>query len=117
MLGKWRAKKALQQKRPLPTGVKEFHEWSDRIIQGAQLTATTESLKYTLANIICNNCGPTVAFETDHYFISLLRKHAANQVAVHIREEIYRKKKEEQSQGAATPPQGEDAKVLEITRV
>jgi len=77
----------LLEKRPLPTGVTEFHEWSDRIISGAMLTATSESQKFALANTLIN-LGPTVAYETDHYFISVLRKHAVNQVADSMRTKI-----------------------------
>lgn len=105
-------KEQLSEKRALPTGVKEFHEWSDRIISGAMLTATEETQKYTLANILLNNCGPTIAFETDLYFIHVLRKHAVNQVADAIRKEIYANK---QKQAEVTPPPGGD--VLEIKRV
>lgn len=77
----------LQEKRPLPTGVTEFHEWADRIISGALLTATPESQKFALANTLIN-LGPTVAYETDHYFISVLRKHAVNQVADAMRNQL-----------------------------
>ena len=103
----------LQTKRPLPVGVKEFHEWSDRIIQGAMLPATTESQKYTLANVLVNSCGPAVAFESDLFFINYLRKSAVNQVAVAVRDEIYAKRK--QNQAAASAPEAPgDGKVLEI---
>lgn len=101
-------KASLEEKRPIPTGVKEFHEWSDRIISGAMLTATPESLKFALANIILNNLAPTVAFESDAYFINMLRKHAANQVADAMRAEIRDRVKarlaleEQQKQAAAT---------------
>jgi hypothetical protein len=110
MLRKWLAKRALLEKHPLPTGRKEFEEWSDRIIAGAGLIAKADSQKYVLANILCNNCGPTVAFESDHYFISMLRKHAVNQVADTIRKELY-----EQKKAAATAP--EQGNVLEPAKV
>lgn len=77
----------LQEKRPLPVGVAEFHEWSDRIISGAMLTATSESQKFALANVLLN-LGPTIAYETDLYFIHVLRKHAVNQVADAMRAKI-----------------------------
>jgi len=77
----------LQEKRPLPVGVTEFHEWADRIISGAMLTATPESQKFALANVLLN-LGPTVAYETDVYFIHVLRKHAINQVADAMRTQI-----------------------------
>lgn len=77
----------LQEKRPLPVGVTEFHEWADRIISGAMLTATPESQKFALANTLLN-LGPTIAYETDLYFIHVLRKHAVNQVADAMRAKI-----------------------------
>lgn len=77
----------LTEKRPLPVGVTEFHEWSDRIISGAMLTATPESQKFALANVLLN-LGPTIAYETDLYFIHVLRKHAINQVADAMRTQI-----------------------------
>ncbi len=108
----------VQQKRALPTGVKEFHSWADRIIQGAGITATVESQKYTLANVLVNSCGPAVAFESDLFFINYLRKSAVNQIAVAMRDEIYAsvkaRKEAEQNQSAASAPEGENGKVLEI---
>lgn len=100
-------KNRLEEKQPIPTGIKEFHEWSDRIIQGAMLPATPESQKFVLANIILNNLSPTTAFESDAYFINMLRKHAANQVADTMRNEIRERVKarlalEQQKQAEAT---------------
>lgn len=92
----------LQEKRPLPTGVTEFHEWSDRIISGACLTADSGSQKFALANTLLN-LPPTTAFETDLYFIHVLRKHAINQVADAMRIEIRdaaKKRLSEQETGA-----------------
>lgn len=100
----WGVKKQLLEKRPLPVGVKEFHEWSDRIIKAAGLISKSEDQKYVLANVICNNCGPAVAFESDAYFINYLRKVAANQVADDMRKQIYSERK--QSQAQPVPPQG-----------
>jgi hypothetical protein len=94
----------LQEKRPLPVGVKEFHDWSDRIINAAGLISRKEDQKYVLANVICNNCGPAVAFESDAYFINYLRKTAANQIADEMRKAIYADRK--QSQAQPVPPQG-----------
>lgn len=113
MSGKDVNKQELTKKRSLPTGVKEFHEWSDRIIEGAMLTATPESQKFALANILIN-LGPTIAFETDVYFIHCLRKTAVNQVADAMRTEIRDAAKarlEKQNQAATTAPIGADAKV------
>lgn len=112
-------KDTLSEKRLLPTGVTEFHEWSDRIISGAYLTATPESQKFALANIVIN-LGPTVAAESDIYFIHCLRKTAVNQVADAMRTEIREAAKarlEKQNQAEATAPTGTDAKVVEIGEV
>lgn len=112
-LFKSRIKDELLEKRPLPVGVQEFHEWSDRIIAGACLTATPESQKFTLANLLIN-LPPTTAFETDLYFIHSLRKSAANQVADSIRQEIRetvkkRLQEQEQNKAAVTAPESVDA--------
>jgi hypothetical protein len=86
--GKEANKEELNQKRALPLGVKEFHEWSDRIILGACIPgATPESIKFALADQLLH-LGPTVDFEADLYFIKCLRKFAVNQVADAMRHEI-----------------------------
>jgi len=109
---KWFTKRKLTEKRPLPVGVPEFHEWSERIISGACLpkTATRESLKFALANILIN-LPPNLAFEEDVYFIHCLRKAAANQVADFVRTDIRDRVKKEKEQNSAnvTPPNSGDA--------
>ena len=111
-------KDELTQKRALPTGVKEFEEWSDRIISGTMLSATAESQKFVLAREILD-LPRTTAFETDLYFINLLRKYAANQVAdamaVKIRDAVKARlaAEEQQKLAAVTAPVGADATVLE----
>jgi len=81
-------KDQLQEARPLPLGVKEFHEWSDRIIAGACIPgATPRSIKFALADQLLH-LGPTVDHEADIYFIKCLRKFAINQVADAMRHEI-----------------------------
>lgn len=110
----------LNEKRPLPTGVKEFHDWSDRIIAGAMLTADPESQKFALANTLLH-LSPTTAFETDLYFIHTLRKFAVNQVADAMRVEIRDRAKarlaaeeeaQKQNQAAVTPQGAADGEVL-----
>lgn len=107
---KWFTKRKLTEKQPLPVGVAEFHEWSDRIISGACLPATPDSLKFALANLVIN-LPPNVAFEEDVYFIHSLRKAAANQVADFVRTEIRDRVKKEKEQNTAnvTPPNPESA--------
>jgi len=78
--------------RPLPTGMQEFEEWSDRIISGTLLTADAESMKFALANLILH-LGPTESHKPDGYFIHSLRKYACNQIADAKRQEISAKAK------------------------
>ncbi len=73
--------------RPLPMGVTEFHEWSDRIIAGAMVPAEKMSLKFALAEMIMH-LKPTQDFCEDAYFIHCLRKGAVNQVAYAMMTEI-----------------------------
>lgn len=89
---KERLKAALTEPQELPVGLPAFHEWSDRIIAGAGLPATPESQKYCLANMLMN-LKPTIAFESDVYFIHCLRKFAINQVADEYRKETYAARK------------------------
>jgi hypothetical protein len=70
----------MNEKRPLPTGMTEFDEWSDRIISGTLLPATPNSQKFALATMLMH-LGPTVDHECDAYFIKSLRKSAINQIA------------------------------------
>lgn len=70
----------LLEPRPLPMGVKEFHEWSDRIISGAMIPgATVRDQKFALAGMVMHT-KPTESFVADGYFIQSLRKVASNQV-------------------------------------
>lgn len=77
----------LSELRPLPVGMQEFEVWSDRIISGAMLPATTESQKFALASILLG-VGQTKDHESDGYFIKCLRKGATDQIAVAKMEEI-----------------------------
>lgn len=72
--------KALNEKRPLPTGMDEFDQWADRIITGTLLPADPDSQKFALATMLMH-LGPTVDHETDLFFIKSLRKAAVNQIA------------------------------------
>lgn len=73
-------KDQLLERRPLPTGMTEWDEWADRIIAGAMLTASPESQKFALANMILH-LGPTESHKEDAFFIHTLLKTAANQIA------------------------------------
>jgi hypothetical protein len=62
-------------------GVKEFEDWSDRIISGALLHGVhLESQKATLASLLLH-LGPQEDHKADAFFIHSLRKLAVNQVA------------------------------------
>lgn len=70
----------MKELRPLPTGMQEFDEWSDRIITGTLLPANAESQKFALATMIMH-LSPTQDHECDAYFIKSLRKAAINEIA------------------------------------
>lgn len=78
--------------RPLPMGVTEFHEWSDRIIAGAMVPADTPSLKFALAEMIMH-MPPAESHQPDITFIHRLRKGAANQVAFAMMEQLRNERK------------------------
>lgn len=114
---KERLRKMTEEKRLLPTGVSEFNQWAENIISQAHLTATPDSQKYALCGLL-TELPASCASECDAYFISRLRKHAVNQVAVHLREKFYKEakerlEKEEQNQAKDTPPTTTDGQVLE----
>lgn len=77
----------MNEPRPLPMGVTEFHAWSDRIIAGSMMMADGPSLKFALAEMIMH-LKPTESHCADAYFIHCLRKAAANQVAYAMMQEI-----------------------------
>lgn len=120
IFAKRKVKDLLQERRALPTGRQEFEEWSDRIIQGAMLTATRESQKFALARELLD-LPRTTAFETDLYFINVLRKAAANQVADAMAREIRDAVKarlaaeEAKKQGEMTPPMVADEAAVQST--
>lgn len=90
----------LNEPRPLPIGVTEFHKWADRQISGAMLTCGPDedvevfklSQKYCLANLILH-LGPTESHKPDAFFIHSLHKFAANQVADAVRQKIFEERK------------------------
>lgn len=85
-------KEQMEELRPLPMGLTEFLEWSDRIIAGAMVSALPDDQRYVLANEILQ-LKPTEDHKPDKYFIHLLRKLAANQVADHWRQSYFAEKK------------------------
>lgn len=88
----------MNEPRALPMGVKEFHEWSDRIISGALIPSDDpESLKAVLASML-TSLGPTEDHKPDSYFIHLLRKAATNEVARHVFMDIKNKREAAKTQ-------------------
>lgn len=83
----------MKERQPLPIGRTQFEEWSDRIISGAMVEATTDSLKFSLASMLMH-LGPTEAIKEDGYFILSLRKAAVNQTAYSVMEELKKKQAE-----------------------
>ena len=69
----------LEEMRPLPMGLAEFTEWSDRIISGACIPgATIQSQRFSLAHMITQVRND---FECDAFFIKTLRKSCIDQIA------------------------------------
>ena len=93
----------MEELRPLPMGMKEFEEWSTRIIAGALIPTEDEtSLKAALAAMLMA-LGPTEDHKPDSFFIHSLRKAAANEVAHSVFQKIKREKeaREKEIQGVS----------------
>lgn len=106
----------MAERRPLPIGVSEFHEWSDRIISGALLPGGTddpkvfiESQKFALAGMLMH-LGPTESYKEDAYFIHSLRKVAVNQIAHAISKELHEAAKARTAAEDAAKAASEEAK-------
>lgn len=84
-------KEQLVSMRPLPIGRREFEEWSDRIISAACLTASKESQKFALSDMLLH-MKPTEDHCDDLYFVKSLRKFAVNETAVDVRKQLYEEK-------------------------
>lgn len=70
----------------LPVGLTEFNEFAERIISKAGKFADQDSLTYALAMELIHS-DPKTAF-SDDYFVTRLRKVAANQVASQVINDI-----------------------------
>ncbi len=102
----------MNERRALPTGMQEFHEWADRIISGALLSADVESQKYSLANMLLH-LGPTESYKEDAFFIHSLRKFAVNQIADAVRKDIHEQVKSRLAVEEAAKATEEAAKIAE----
>ena len=103
----------LSEQRPLPMGVAEFHVWADRIVAGAMVTATAESQKFALAEMIMH-MDPTKDHCDDGYFIKKLRKSAANQIAHFMMTTLHTQEKARLAAEEAVKPKAEN--VIEIPK-
>lgn len=96
-------KEAMQEKQPLPIGKTQFIEWTDRIISGAHIEASVESLRFSLAAMLMH-LGPTEAFKEDAFFILSLRKAAVNQTAHSMMQELKEAQEKKQAAESAAKP-------------
>lgn len=94
----------------LPVGMTEFNEFADRIISKAGNFADRDSMVYALAMELIHG-DPKTQF-SDDYFVTRLRKVAANQVASQAVNEIKQKHAEAQE---AAKKAAEEAKAAEAT--
>lgn len=89
----------------LPVGMTEFNEWADSIIDLAGEFADRDSMKYALASNVIH-MKHTADAAPKAYFVAVLRKAAANQVASAVFQDI--KIKQEEAIKAAQLKQVED---------
>lgn len=81
---------ALQEKRPLPLGMKEFEDFFARIWSGALLTfepGKEEIIKLSAKNVLANemiHLPSSQTHESDIYFINRIRKVACNQICLDV---------------------------------
>lgn len=86
LLGRFKSK--------VPTGVLEFNDWAQSIIDNYDLpTSDLDSVRYTLATIIMHSKAQD-AYMPKQYFVLTLRAAAAKQIAGHVFTEIKQKQKE-----------------------
>ena len=93
----------------LPVGMSQFETWSDSIIELSGEFADRDSMKFAIASQVMH-LGPQRSSVPKNFFVSSLRKAAANQVASQIFQDIKLKQQkmlEEQKQAevTATPDQ------------
>jgi hypothetical protein len=102
--------------RKFPVGMTEFHEWADRIIALSGNFADNDSMKFALASSLLH-MDSKIAAKPDQYFVALMRKAAANQVASQFFQDIKAKQAAAQAiqtVEATTPPPVEAASNVEI---
>lgn len=77
----------------LPVGMTEFNAWADSIIDLAGEFADRDSMKYALASNVIH-MKHTQDSAPKSYFVSVLRKAAANQVASQVFQDVKVKQEE-----------------------
>lgn len=70
----------LNERKPLPTGMTAFEEWSDRIAAATPLSISKDSIDIALATMIMH-LGPQESHKEDAYFVHSLLRSAAQQIA------------------------------------
>lgn len=96
-------KEEMMEKRPLPIGRTQFIEWSDRIIAGAMVEASTRSQRFALASMLLH-IGSVESFKEDAFFIHSLRKGAVNETASYMMKEIKEEQEAEKKLAEETAP-------------
>ncbi|MES2215069.1 MAG: hypothetical protein V4485_03505, partial [Pseudomonadota bacterium] len=71
----------------LPVGVTEFNSFADSIIELTGPMADNDSMKWAIANNIIH-LPSTVSHKSKQYFVRVLRKAAANQIASFVFQDI-----------------------------
>lgn len=92
---------ALEEPKQLPMGMTEFHQFAKRIGSGANVPGLTEdSIKTCLVGAIMS-LKPTEAFVSDGYFINVVRRQAAQEVAFAAFQQIKENQKKKQAEATA----------------
>lgn len=97
----------------LPVGLSEFETWSDSIIELSGTFADLDSMKFAIASILIHADARHGALPKN-YFVSRLRKSAANQIASQIFQTIKTQQAEKQKQAEVTAAQ-ESATTSDVT--
>lgn len=84
---------------PLPVGIKQFEEFSERIIKKSGAFADRDSMLFAIASILIH-ADASKGSLPDSYFIGRLRKSAANQVASQVFQEVKQRQAEKAKQEA-----------------
>lgn len=80
----------------LPVGLTAFNEWADQIIELAGSFADRDSMRFAIASILIH-ADASAGSLSMQYFISRLRKSAANQIASQVFQDIKQAQAEAQA--------------------